>query len=56
MAHHESILTDRSTVLQAVLATAWALGTAPGLEAQETAPKSSTSILPTRPLGKTGTE
>jgi hypothetical protein len=52
MAHEETNLTDRRTFLQAgALATASALGTAPGLRAQDAAPKP--SELPRRPLGKT---
>src|SRR5262249_38306493 len=55
MAHDESNRTDRRTFLQAgALATASALGTAPGLDAQDAAPQS--SALPRRPLGKTGVE
>src|SRR5947209_14283830 len=55
MAHDETNLTDRRTFLQAgALATASALGTAPGLRAQDAAAKS--SELPRRPLGKTGVE
>jgi aryl-alcohol dehydrogenase-like predicted oxidoreductase len=55
MAHDESNRTDRRTFLQAgALATASALGTTPGLNAQDAAPKS--SELPRRPLGKTGVD
>jgi predicted aldo/keto reductase-like oxidoreductase len=55
MAHNESNRTDRRTFLQAgALATASAVGTAPVLNAQDAAPKS--SELPRRPLGKTGVE
>jgi predicted aldo/keto reductase-like oxidoreductase len=55
MAHDETNLTDRRTFLQAgALATASALGTAPGLCAQDAARKS--SELPRRPLGKTGVD
>ena len=55
MAHDESNRTDRRTFLQAgALATASALGTPPGLDAQDAAPQS--SELPRRPLGKTGVD
>jgi predicted aldo/keto reductase-like oxidoreductase len=56
MARDETNHTDRRTFLQAgALATASALGTAaPGLGAQDAAPKS--SELPRRPLGKTGVD
>src|SRR3954453_20398243 len=55
MAHDETNLTDRRAFLQAgALATAATLGTAPGLCAQDAAPKS--SELPRRPLGKTGVD
>ena len=55
MAHDETNLTDRRTFLQAgALATAATMGSAPGLCAQDAAPK--LSELPTRPLGKTGVE
>jgi predicted aldo/keto reductase-like oxidoreductase len=55
MAHDETNLTDRRTFLQAgALATASALGTAPGVCARDSAPKS--SELPRRALGKTGVD
>ena len=56
MARDEMNHPDRRTFLQAgALATASALGTAaPGLRAQDAAPKS--SELPRRPLGKTGVD
>jgi uncharacterized protein len=55
MAHDETNFTDRRAFLQAgALVTASALGTAPGLCAQDAGPKS--SELPRRPLGKTGVE
>ena len=55
MAHDESSSTDRRRFLQAgALATASALGTVPGLKAQDVAPKA--LELPRRPLGKTGIE
>jgi predicted aldo/keto reductase-like oxidoreductase len=56
MTRDETNHTDRRTFLQAgALATASALGTAaPGLGAQDAAPKS--SELPRRPLGKTGVD
>jgi uncharacterized protein len=55
MANVESNRTDRRTFLQAgALATASALGTAPGAIAQDGAPKA--LELPKRPLGKTGVD
>src|SRR5262245_49242836 len=55
MGHDESSCTDRRTFLRAgALATASALATGPGLDAQEAAPKS--LGLPRRPLGKTGVD
>jgi len=55
MAHDETNHTDRRTFLQAgALATASALGTAPGVGAQNVAPK--LSEMPRRPLGKTGVD
>ena len=55
MSHDETNSTDRRAFLQAgALATAAALGAAPGLEAQEAAAK--TAVLPKRKLGRTGLE
>ena len=57
MAHDESNRTDRRTFLQAgALATATALGTAPGSDAQEPNAVAKPATLPTRPLGKTGVD
>ncbi|MGP0065385.1 MAG: aldo/keto reductase [Isosphaeraceae bacterium] len=57
MAHDESSRTDRRTFLQAgALATATALGTAPGSDAQEPKAAAKPATLPTRPLGKTGVD
>ena len=56
MSHDETNGTDRRTFLQAgALATAAALGAAPGLEAQD-APAKARTVLPKRKLGKTGLE
>jgi uncharacterized protein len=55
MGHDEANRNDRRTILQVgALATASAVDTAAGLGAQDAAPKS--SVLPRRPLGKTGVD
>jgi aryl-alcohol dehydrogenase-like predicted oxidoreductase len=55
MSHDQTNGTDRRTFLQAgALATAAALGAAPGAEAQDAAAKA--PVLPKRKLGKTGLE
>src|SRR5436309_552271 len=57
MSHDDTNGTDRRTFLQAgALATAAALGTAPGLQAQEAAAGAKAAELPRRKLGKTGLE